>query len=513
MSIEYSYRSNPLLKRCGVKIDFTPEQVEEYIKCAKDPVYFIQNYVNIVHVDRGVVPFEMWDFQKDMISTFHENRFTIVRCPRQVGKTVSSVSYILWLSLFNADQNIAILANKGDLAREILDRYQLAYENLPMWLQQGIKIWNKGNIELENGSKVLASATSSNAVRGGSFSCVLGETKITICDDYGNIYIDEIKNADSPKYKYDNYKKIWDDSFMYYTVYKITNLINEKEYIGYHQTNNLNDGYMGSGKLIKLAIEKYGIENFKKEYIDIFDNRKDAEDLEAILVNEEYSLRKDTYNISLGGNVRTMVGENNPFYGKSHTNESIQKMIDKNLNRNISDIDDIIINGVRYNSFASAKKILKVSNKILMELIVESGNGYVDPIRQDNLKCKLKEIEDRIKNNRIAYSFLARERFSGVPKSEETRLKIKLALTGKAKSQDHINKINKNPDKIEKTAKKHRGMKRSSETRKNISAAKMGKPPHNKGKIYCYNPITKEKLLCLESEIPSGWNRGYLPKD
>lgn len=172
MSIESSYRANPLLKKEGIKIEFTEEQVQEYIKCSKDPIYFIKNYMKIVHVDRGVVPFDMWDFQKDMIKTFDENRFSIVKCPRQVGKTVSSVAYILWLSLFNADQNIAILANKGDLAREILDRYQLAYENLPLWLQQGVKIWNKGNIELENGSKVLACATSSNAVRGGSFTLV-----------------------------------------------------------------------------------------------------------------------------------------------------------------------------------------------------------------------------------------------------------------------------------------------------------------------------------------------------
>lgn len=172
MTIESSYRANPLLKKEGVKIEFEDWQVEEYLRCASDPLYFIQKYVKIVHVDRGVVPFEMWDFQKNMISTFHENRFSIVKCPRQVGKTVSSVSYILWLSLFNDSQNIAILANKGDLAQEILDRYQLAYENLPMWLQQGVKIWNKRNIELENGSKVLASATSSNAIRGGSFTLV-----------------------------------------------------------------------------------------------------------------------------------------------------------------------------------------------------------------------------------------------------------------------------------------------------------------------------------------------------
>jgi len=172
MSIESSYRANPQLKAEGVKIEFTQDQVEEYIKCSQDPIYFIQNFVKVVHVDHGVIPFKMWDFQQDMIKTFHENRFSIVKCPRQVGKTVSSVAYILWMTLFNSDQNIAILANKGDLAQEILDRYQLAYENLPMWLQQGVRVWNKRSIELENGSKVLASATSSNAIRGGSFTTV-----------------------------------------------------------------------------------------------------------------------------------------------------------------------------------------------------------------------------------------------------------------------------------------------------------------------------------------------------
>lgn len=171
--LQTAYRANPQLKRCGIQLEFTQEQVEEYIKCAQDPIYFIENYVKIVHVDDGVVPFKMWDFQKNMINTFNDNRFSIVKCPRQVGKSICSVSYILWVSLFQADQNIAILANKGDLAREILDRYQLSYENLPMWLQQGVVVWNKGNVELENGSKVLASATSSNAIRGGSFSIVM----------------------------------------------------------------------------------------------------------------------------------------------------------------------------------------------------------------------------------------------------------------------------------------------------------------------------------------------------
>jgi hypothetical protein len=167
-----SYRDNPLLKKAGVQMKFSKEQVEEYMKCAKDPVYFAEKYIKIVNVDQGLMPFNMWPFQKDMIRLYHENRFAITKCPRQVGKTTTSVAYLLWLTLFTDSQNIAVLANKGSLARDILSKYQLAYENLPMWLQQGIITWNKGNVELENGSKIIAASTSSSAVRGGSFNVV-----------------------------------------------------------------------------------------------------------------------------------------------------------------------------------------------------------------------------------------------------------------------------------------------------------------------------------------------------
>lgn len=167
-----SYRDNPLLKKVGINHQYTQDQVEEYIKCSKDPVYFSAKYIKIVNVDRGLMPFEMWDFQKEMIQTYHENRFSITKCPRQVGKTTTSVAYLLWVTLFSDSQNIAVLANKGSLARDILAKYQLAYENLPIWLQQGVVTWNKGNVELENGSKIIAASTSSSAVRGGAFNIV-----------------------------------------------------------------------------------------------------------------------------------------------------------------------------------------------------------------------------------------------------------------------------------------------------------------------------------------------------
>jgi len=169
---EDSYRDNPLLKKAGAKSSYTQHQLEEYAKCARDPVYFAMNYIHIINVDEGLVKFKMWEFQKDMLRIFKDNRFVITKCPRQVGKTTTTVAYMLWLTLFTDQQNIAILANKGQNARDILSKYQLAYENLPDWLQQGVVTWNKGTVELENKSKIIASSTSSSAIRGGSFNLV-----------------------------------------------------------------------------------------------------------------------------------------------------------------------------------------------------------------------------------------------------------------------------------------------------------------------------------------------------
>ena len=167
-----SYRDNILLKKVGVKVEYTQEQVEEYIKCSKDPIYFAKNYIKIVNVDEGLINFKMWKFQEQMLKLFANNRFVITKCPRQVGKTTTTVAYMLWETIFKDSQNCAVLANKGSLARDILAKYQLAYENLPMWLQQGVVTWNKGNVELENGSKIIAASTSSSAIRGGSFNIV-----------------------------------------------------------------------------------------------------------------------------------------------------------------------------------------------------------------------------------------------------------------------------------------------------------------------------------------------------
>ena len=169
---ENAYLGNPNLKKVNTPVEFSKEEILEYQKCMGDPLYFMENYVRIVSLDEGLVPFKMYGFQKKIVETIHNNRFTICKLPRQSGKSTTTISYLLHYALFNPNSNIAILANKSSTARDILSRLQLAYENLPKWLQQGIINWNKGNIELENKSTIVAAATSSSAIRGGSYNII-----------------------------------------------------------------------------------------------------------------------------------------------------------------------------------------------------------------------------------------------------------------------------------------------------------------------------------------------------
>jgi len=169
---DFTYLGNPNLKKANVQQEWTKKQLQEYARCMEDPLYFIQTYVRIISLDEGLIPFKMYPFQKEMVGTFHKNRFTICKLPRQSGKSTTMISYLLHYSLFNPSVNIAILANKAATARDLLGRLQLAYEHLPKWLQQGVMSWNKGSLELENGSKILASSTSASAVRGGSYNII-----------------------------------------------------------------------------------------------------------------------------------------------------------------------------------------------------------------------------------------------------------------------------------------------------------------------------------------------------
>ena len=164
------YLGNPNLKRANTPIEFTQEQILEFMACKNDPVYFAQKHVKIVTLDHGLMPFQPYDFQQELINNFHDNRFNICKMPRQTGKSTTVISYLLHYLLFNDSVNIGILANKASTARELLGRLQTAYENVPKWMQQGVLSWNKGSLELENGSKILAASTSASAVRGMSFN-------------------------------------------------------------------------------------------------------------------------------------------------------------------------------------------------------------------------------------------------------------------------------------------------------------------------------------------------------
>ena len=172
MASTEQYLGNPNLKKANVSQKFSKKQIAEVIKCSEDPVYFIKNYIQIVSLDKGLIPFDMYHFQEEMVSKFHDHRFNIAKLPRQSGKSTIVTSYLLWYVLFNDNVNVAILANKAATAREMLQRLQLSYENLPKYLQQGILQWNRGSLELENGSKIMAASTSASAVRGMSFNII-----------------------------------------------------------------------------------------------------------------------------------------------------------------------------------------------------------------------------------------------------------------------------------------------------------------------------------------------------
>jgi hypothetical protein len=167
------FLGNESLKDINVKIQWTKERLEEYQRCYDDPDYFISHYVKIVTLDEGIVTFEPWDFQRRLINTVNLDRFTICKMPRQSGKSTTIVAYFLWYLLFNKHKRIGILANKRDLAVELLSRLQLAFELLPQWLQQGVKIWNKTKLSFENGCEIQAHATSGMSVRGQTFNIVL----------------------------------------------------------------------------------------------------------------------------------------------------------------------------------------------------------------------------------------------------------------------------------------------------------------------------------------------------
>ena len=161
-----SYLGNPNVKRDGVLQQWTPDLLQEYKKCMDNPVYFVENYVKVISLDDGMVPFVLYPYQKDMFKQFQENRFNVVLACRQSGKSISACAYLLWYVLFNPEKTVAILANKGATAREMLNRITLMLENIPFFLQPGSKALNKGSLEFSNNSRIIAAATSGSSIRG-----------------------------------------------------------------------------------------------------------------------------------------------------------------------------------------------------------------------------------------------------------------------------------------------------------------------------------------------------------
>ena len=164
------YLGNTQVKRAGVETSYTDEEMQEYIKCTKDPIHFIETYTQIISLDEGMVSFELRGYQEELIRHYDENRFSVVLASRQSGKSITSCAYLLWYLLFNPEVTVAVLANKGAIAREMIARIVTMLESVPFFLQPGVKILNKGNIEFGNDSKVVAAATSSSSIRGMSIN-------------------------------------------------------------------------------------------------------------------------------------------------------------------------------------------------------------------------------------------------------------------------------------------------------------------------------------------------------
>ena len=198
-----AYKANPLLKQRGVEIAYSKEQIKEVMKCSSDPEYFLEHYIKVISLDEGIIPFIPYPFQRELVDSFHNNRFTICKLPRQSGKSVTVTAYLIHQAIFRDNINIAILANKRETAFELMAKLQTSYENLPKWMQQGILAWNKGSIELENGSRITASSTSSSAVRGFSYNIVMLDefafVPTNVADDFFSSVYPTISSGKSTK--------------------------------------------------------------------------------------------------------------------------------------------------------------------------------------------------------------------------------------------------------------------------------------------------------------------------
>ncbi len=462
-----TFRSNPNLRPSGTQISYTQEMMDEVIKCKLDPQYFIENYVYIVHPDRGIVKMTLYPYQKNMIKTYHDNRRSILLTPRQFGKTISAAVYLLWYVLFNSNKTVAILANKQATADEILHRVRLAYENIPKWLQQGVEVFNRRSIELENGSRMFCSATSSSGIRGKTINCVTGDTEIVVCDD------------DLTNVRKMTIKKLYTNA---------TSSINKYENI----TTNGGDFHMEQIINIELT------QNCRKtKYHNIYDRLIDKakqRDLSELAVYEKHHIIPRSF----GG----------------------------------SDEDDNIVNLSLREHFLAHKLLIKMTvgkerSKMLMALYMMSNTRGIRLSSRVYAEAKMacrewfsRPMDDHTKKilSDIQINLWAdpeyKAKMTAIFNSDECSSKKSSSIkswieNNPEKHNERMNKINKNPEKIRKTAEWHTGKKRPKETGEKISQKKKGIPAKNKGTLHYFNVETCESIQLLKGEIPPiGWVRG-----
>jgi hypothetical protein len=170
--ISDQYKRNPLLLGKVKNREFTQLQMLEWIKCSLNATYFTRKYIKIISLDDGLIKFDMYPYQEDMISLFQNNRYSIVGTGRQQGKTTTAAAYILWFATFHSSKQVAVLANKSDQAQEIVERIQMSYEYLPVFLKQGVTTYNKRSMTFTNHSKIFSGASTKSSIRGKSISLV-----------------------------------------------------------------------------------------------------------------------------------------------------------------------------------------------------------------------------------------------------------------------------------------------------------------------------------------------------
>ena len=347
---DFCYNGKKTLKLPNLEIEATKEQEQKIIKCYTDIVYFCNNYVKIGTITDGIQLFKTYEYQNRMLHQYKDERFNIAMLPRQMGKSTVSMAFLLHYVLTNPDSTVAILANKERTAIEILSRLKFAYEQLPWFLKPGVIEWNKKSIILANGEKgckIFAAACSADSIRGES--CVTGDTKVCVVTDDESVYHSEISKVnDIPTQRNMVNKKYW-------IVYKATNIETGKFYIGCHGTNDLQDGYLGSGKELKKDIKIYGTKSFHKENLFIFDNQKEAIDKEEEIIR--YGLLH--YSRKEIGKISTIPSQEAP-----------ETIISLNLNGNV---------------YPSIKSVKSLSRR---DVLLKCGNPecrdsfFIDPAKQ-----------------------------------------------------------------------------------------------------------------------------------